>query len=198
MSRGTFITLLGVNNIGKSTQVRMLAERIEKEGGKVHTLKYPDYELSPTGHMINAYLREKNPDGFTRREFQILNVLNRTHREPRLRATLASGVHVVAEDYTGTGIAWGIGTGVSAEFLVNLNSHLLKEDVAILLEGDPFSEGEEVQHKHENDRTQIEYVRNIHRTLAVGSKWKVVNANRPREEVHEEIWSHVLPILERE
>lgn len=198
MSRGTFIALLGVNNIGKSTQARILAERINKECGIVWLTKYPDYDLAPTGPMLNAYLREGNPYGLSPREFQTLQAFNRTQREPALLRQLTGHAHVVAEDYTGTGIAWGIGTGAEKDFLLNLNSHLLKEDLAILLDGDPFIEGEEEQHAHENNRGLIEHVRNIHRELASEFGWKVVNANRSREEVHEEIWRYVLPVIEKD
>src|SRR3989344_2046197 len=197
-NRGAFAALLGVNNIGKSTQAQMLAERIKKEGGKVQLIKYPDYDLVPSGPMLNAYLREGNPDKLSAREFQMLQVLNRTHREPTIRAFLTIGDHVIAEDYTGTGIAWGIGTGVEKDFLYYLNLHLLKEDLAILLDGEPFLEGEEERYAHENNRVLIERVRNIHRGLATELGWIPVNANRPKEEIHEEIWQHVLPVIERE
>ena len=198
MSRGTFITLLGVNNIGKSTQVRMLAERIEKEGGRVQSIKYPCYHCMQTGPMLDAYLRKGNPDKLSAREFQLLNVINRTYREQNILPLLAEGKHVIAEDYTGTGIAWGIGTGVEKDFLLKINHHLAVEDLAILIDGEPFFEGEEERHAHENNRKLIEHVRNIHHDLASEFGWKVVSANRPREEVHEEIWRYVLPVIERE
>lgn len=197
-NRGTFVTLLGVNNIGKSTQVRMLAERIEKEGYKVESRKYPDYHIAPTGPILNAYLREGNPLKLSPREFQIINALNRTQGDVMLRMLISLGTSVVAEDYTGTGIAWGIGTGAEKDFLLHLNLHLLTEDVAILLDGDPFLEGEEERHAHENNRDLIEHVRNIHRDLAPELGWIPVNANRPREEVHEEIWRYVLPVIEKD
>lgn len=195
-NRGKFIALLGVNNIGKSTQAQMLAGRVWHEGLHAELTKYPAYDIRPSGPMLNAYLRQGNPDQLSAREFQMLQVLNRTHRESAIQVWLEGGRYVIAEDYTGTGIAWGIGTGMEKNFLLNLNSHLLKEDITILLDGEPFSQGEEAEHKHENDRDLIAHVRDIHRNLALEFGWKMVNANRPASEVHEEIWRHVLPMVE--
>lgn len=191
--RGQLITVLGINNIGKSTQADFLEQRIKANGGEVVSVKYPAYQLGKTGPMINAYLREGNPDGLSPREFQLLNALNRTQREGMIRQFLSEGRHVVAEDYTGTGIAWGIGTGVDKDFLLRINKHLFIEDIAILLDGKPFDKAEERSHKHENDRARIAKVRDIHRELAHEFGWHVVDANRLASEVCDDIWKIVEP-----
>ncbi len=52
------ITLYGVNNIGKSTQARFLVERLQAEGHRVEYLKYPIYDLEPTGILGNQGIRD--------------------------------------------------------------------------------------------------------------------------------------------
>ncbi|MBI5817335.1 MAG: hypothetical protein HZB09_02820 [Candidatus Yonathbacteria bacterium] len=112
-----------------------------------------------------------------------------------LRGFLEKGIRVVAEDYTGTGIAWGMGAGVDKNFLIQINTHLYKEDVAILMDGDQFESGREAKHKHENDRILTSEVRRYHKVLAGEFGWHIVNANQDREAVHEEILSIVAPAL---
>ena len=123
MSVGKLIVLYGINNLGKTTQAEKLVQRLKDEGKNAHYLKYPLYDLEPTGPLINDYLRKGNPYDLTAREFQLLQVMNRTQYDAELRKRLADGQWIVAEDYVGTGIAWGIGGGVDRELLEHLNRH---------------------------------------------------------------------------
>ena len=108
---GKLIVLYGINNLGKSTQAKKLVERMNAEGYRAQYLKYPIYDLTPSGTMLNAYLREGNPHQLSPREAQLIYVLNRTQTEPVIKKKLKEGIHIVAEDYIGTGLAWGIGGG---------------------------------------------------------------------------------------
>lgn len=193
--RGKLIALYGVNNLGKSTQAKMLVERLSASGKNAQYLKYPLYELGPSGPVIDAYLRGGNPHELSSREFQIMQVLNRTQYDAVLRERVENGEWIVVEDYVGTGLAWGIGAGVDATFLENLNEHLLQEDAAVLIDGERFLEGREEGHKHETDDTLTEQVRLVHQKLAQRRGWHAVKANQTREEVHEDIYSHIAHTL---
>lgn len=199
---GKLIALYGINNVGKTTQAKLLANRISSAAWNIPTpasVKYARYDISPSGPLINNYLRliggKKNPYGFSPREFQILQAFNRTQAESSLFAILDSGISVVAEDYTGTGIAWGIGAGVSKDFLVEINRHLVKEDLAILLDGERFLSGKEENHSHEEDDKLVQRVRQIHLDLAKEFGWHVVAANQSQERVHADIWHIVRSVL---
>lgn len=192
---GKLIALYGINRLGKSTQRQMLAERIKQElDVPVETIKYPAYKVPPSGPRLNAYLREGNPEGLTPREFQILNVLNRTQTQPSLELYLATG-HVIVEDYWGTGVAWGVAYGVGEAFLIDLNSHLIKEDIAILFDGVPFPTGAEEGHLHEEDTRQLMHARTKHLRLQQRFGWHVIKTNHPKEAVHSCLWNLVAPIL---
>lgn len=185
---GKFIVIYGVNNLGKTTQAKLLVERLNKEGRHAEYIKYPQYDIKPSGAMINDYLRGGNPLQLSFREFQILNVLNRTQFEPVLKAKLESGTIVVSEDYVGSGIGWGIAGGVDADFLKKLNSHLVKEDSIFLFDGNRFGEAKEATHQYEQNDQLTERARAAHRVLAEEYGWHIVNANLPIETIHEEIW----------
>jgi thymidylate kinase len=115
--------------------------------------------------------------------------------ESQIIEALESGIHVIAEDYTGTGIAWGIGSGVDSEYLFKINSKLLAEDLTILLDGNRFMEARESNHTHESDDELTEKVRQVHLELARERGWNVVNANDSLEVVHENIWNVIRPLL---
>jgi len=188
------IGLYGINRVGKSRQVELLAERIRKEWGPVESLKFPMYKLEPTGPLINNYLRPvdgvKNPHQLTPREFQLLNVQNKKDAQ-KVLSDLSKAGHLILEDYTGTAIAWGMGTGVSKDLLETLHSGFITEDVAILLDGEPFLSGTEKGHTHEENDVLTDAVRKIHQTLAEEYSWHIVASHRDEGEVHEEIWKCV-------
>src|SRR3990167_455956 len=109
MKRGKLIVFYGINNLGKTTQAKLLVDKIRARGNKAEYLKYHVYELEPSGPLINQYLRAGNPYKFSAREFQILAAVNKYHYQPILQARLEQGINIVAEDYWATSVAWGQG-----------------------------------------------------------------------------------------
>jgi dUTP pyrophosphatase len=190
-ARGKFIVLYGINNLGKTTQAKLLVEKLQSQGLRSEYVKYPIYELQPSGVLLNNYLRGGNIYRLAAREAQILYALNRTQFEPVIREKLNQGISIVAEDYTGTGLAWGMGAGVDEQFLKYINSHLLKEDVAILMDGQRFSQAIEKNHEHETNDELTNRVRLMHLKLAEEFDWPTVNANQSIENVQKDIYKHV-------
>ncbi len=195
MTQGKLIVLYGINNLGKSTQAKKLVDRLNAEGHSSIYIKYPVYDLAPSGPQINAYLREGNPHNFSPREAQLLYILNRTQYQKIVEDHLTSGKHVIAEDYTGTGIAWGVGAGVDEALLKETNSHLLKEDVAFYFVGNRFTEATEKNHKHETNDELMATVEKTHDSLAKEGKWETINANETIEAIHEKLWNRLQSII---
>lgn len=195
MASGKLIVLYGINNIGKSTQAQRLVERLQAAGIPAQYLKYPRYDLEPSGGILNAYLRQGNPDHLSAREAQIFFAMNRFHFQSQLKAILESGITVVAEDYTDTGIAWGVGAGVAQDFLKRINAGLVPPDLAIYMVGERFTDGKETGHRHEEDDALVTAVRAAHDQLASESGWQRVDANQTIDEVTESIWAIVSPLL---
>lgn len=187
--RGKFIVIYGANNLGKSTQARLLAEKLNQRKILAQGLKYPIYNLAPTGPRLNAILREKK-ESVEPEELQSIFAQNRKDYEPALMAALYSGVWVVAEDYVGTGIAWGETYGVPKDVLEKMNAGLLKENLAILLDGNRFTSGKEREHLHEQGGLW-ERSKEVHLRLAQEYGWLIVDANEPEEKVGEIIWNMV-------
>lgn len=192
MEKGKLIVLYGINNLGKTTQAEMLVSWLNQIGIPAVYVKYPIYFLEPTGPKINAYLRKKNPENLIPQQFQDLQVQNRKDYEPILQQKLENGIWVVAEDYVGTGIAWGVGAGVDQTYLEEINAPLLKEDFALFFDGERFASGIEKGHTHEQNNELTEKVRKVHQDLAKKHGWVSINANASIEEIHETIKNTIL------
>ncbi|OGY52301.1 MAG: hypothetical protein A2951_02390 [Candidatus Buchananbacteria bacterium RIFCSPLOWO2_01_FULL_56_15] len=191
MVQGNLIVLYGTNNLGKSTQAKLLVENLKRSGQRAEYLKYPIYEILPTGPKLNQILRSGEPQLITEVELQALYAQNRRDFQPALEKKLAGGVTMVAEDYTGTGLAWGVTKGEDLETLERQNEGLIKEDLAILLDGERFLSGKEANHLHESSDELMEWCRRVHLDLAKCYGWQTVNANRTVEEVAEDVWQIV-------
>ncbi len=184
-----FIEIVGINNIGKTTQIKELENFFTKKGHRVATIKFPVYDLEPTGPRINAFLREGNPEKLSPLDFQKLNVQNRTDFEKTLKEQITDNDLIIAEMYIGSAIAFGVGDGVSLEIMNNINKDLLKPDVTILLDGDRFMEAKEKGHYFEEYSEKSKKIRQIHLDLAKELNWPIVNANQSVEEVLKDIIS---------
>lgn len=123
--------------------------------------------------------------------------LNRYQFQPTLRKWLAEGKIVVAEDYTGTGLAWGTVKGSSTEWLESLNEGLVKEDLAILLDGERFGHAAEKEHIHESNDEFMKRSRHIHLELGEKYGWVKVPVEGNAEEVAERVWALVEPSLDK-
>ena len=187
---GKFIVIYGSNNIGKSTQAEILANSISN----CVQLKYPIYDLKPTGALLNQILRypEMLTKTYTEREIQEIYVQNRADYEPVLKKLLTKGRNVLAEDYIGTGIAWGLTRGLSLVDCEKLNEGLLVPDISILLDAEyRYVDAIEKNHKNENDQELWIKNRNIYRRLAEYFGWEVVNANQLPEVVTRNIFDKI-------
>lgn len=189
MGKGKFIVLYAPNNLGKTTQAKLLAEKI-----KGTYLKYPIYDLEPTGPRINSIIRPKEPlaEPMSALELQTLYAQNRRDFQPELQELLEDGQTIIAEDYTGTGIAWGMTEGIPFETLKAINKDLLVPDIEILLDGERFESGIERGHRFESGRWNV--ARENHLFLAEKYGWKKVDANQSVEKVHEDILRLVLNV----
>jgi thymidylate kinase len=189
--RARFIVLYGANNLGKSTQIRFLAKRFISRGKQVLLIKYPIYELEPTGPLLNKILRHSDQldKSYAEDEIQKIYAQNRRDFQDTLIDLLNAGITVLAEDYTGTGIAWGMTRGLSVEKLEKINEGLIEPDTAILLDGERFDSAKEKGHRNEDSGEKLwEKNRQIHLDLAKRYNWHKINANGSIEEVGEAVF----------
>lgn len=182
--------------MGKSIQAKLLTDKLNLQGLKTEYLKYPIYDLEPSGPILNNFLRGGNTYNLSRRDAQFMYAMNRTQYEEKLLQKLQAGINIIAEDYVGTGLSWGIGSGVDEEFLRNANKHLLKEDLAFLFDGERFRQAAEKNHKHESDDELTNKVRQTHQRLGEEFGWIKINANQTIDEIHSLLWNKVIELIQ--
>jgi len=196
--KGKFITIYGINGIGKTTQVEMLVKYLKKKGKNASRLKYPVYDLEPEGPFIYRYLRDpqfRKKNELSTHEFQKKYADNRKRYEKELKKRLANGEWIVAEDYLGTGIAWGLTWGGELEYLEKINEKLLKEGISILMHGDRFTTAIEKDHRNEMEAERMIICKNFHNLLADRYGWIKVNANQKIKKVQRDIIEQIKILL---
>ena len=188
--RGKMITLYGINGIGKTTQVELLVQFLKSQGKQASRLKYPVYDLEPEGPFIYQYLRDadfRSENELSTEALQQKYADNRKRYELELKRRLAQGEWIVAEDYTGTGIAWGLTWGADLEYLEAINQDLYQPDLNILMHGARFDTAIEVGHRNETAEDRIKICKNFHLLLGERYHWQQVNANQSIGQVAEDI-----------
>lgn len=195
--KGKFITIYGINNIGKTTQSKLLVKKLKKAGYNAVYIKYPIYDISPTGPFLNEVLRGKKAQEISEDELQSWFVLNRYQFQPELKKLLNKGMIVISEDYIGTGIAWGTAKGLEVDWLEEINKHLIKEDFAILMEGQRDLNVKEKNHVHEQNDKLVEKCRKVHSDLAKKYGWRKITMQKEINKTSEMIFKTVLDYLNR-
>lgn len=191
--KGKFIAVYGINNIGKSTHCKRIVKRLEDEGHKAFYVKYPVYDIAPSGPFLNEVLRGGKK--ISEEELQMWFVLNRYQFQPKLKQLLEDGHIVIAEDYIGTGIAWGTAKGLDEAWLENANSMLLKEDFSLMLEGERALEAREKGHLHEEDDDLAERCRRVHEFLAKKFGWISVKVQDKKSDTARLVWDEISKFL---
>lgn len=185
MKRAQFVTVLGVNNTGKTTQIKLLEEVLTKRGYKVVLVKYPVYDLSPTGEEINEVLRKGNPQKLNPKQIQELYAQNRRDFQPQLEKLLEENDFVLAEMYSYSGVCFGMADGVSKDDLLAMNQELLEPDISILLDGFRYLEAKEKGHYFEEDFEKVQKTREYHLAFAEELGWKIINSRQSIPSIHQ-------------
>ena len=168
-----FVTIYGINNIGKTTQVELLKENLEKQGYKVFNLKYPIYDIDPSGSFLHSVLRTRQQT-ISEAELQMWFALNRYQFQDKLQHLLTTHDIILAEDYTYTAIAWGSCKGLEQEWIESINSKLIKSDLQILLHGERSLETIEKGHIHENQHNLATKVADKLMDLGKKQDWQLI------------------------
>ncbi|MDP3957042.1 MAG: hypothetical protein Q8Q10_00880 [bacterium] len=198
---GKMITLYGINGIGKTTQTELLVEFLRSQGKQASCLKIPVYNLEPEGSFIYKYLHDvkfREENEVTTEVLQEKYAKNRERYEPELRKRLTAEEWIVAEDYTGTGIAWGLTWGADLKYLEEINRGLYQPDLCILMHGERFQTATETGHRNEIADEKMRICKNFHLLLGERYGWKQVEANQSIEAVSQDIISIVQKTFSQE
>lgn len=206
-TRGTLITFEGIDGSGKTTQLRLLGERLRAEGRDVvETVEPGGTEI---GRQIRRILLDPANTALTARAELLLYFASRAQNvEQVIRPALAEGKIVLCDRFTDSTLVYqGCGRGLETETVLTLDRIAcagLAPDITVLVDVDLETSME--RSRKRNERTQSaetrideesrafhERVRNGYLALAArdSERFVVVNGAPPIGDVAQEIWKRI-------
>jgi len=198
MSKGLFITLEGVEGVGKSTQAAFICARIEQSGRTVKLTREPGGTRA--GEDIRELLLHAHDAGVSAMtELLLIFSARSQHLEEVIRPALAAGEVVVCDRFTDATYAYqGGGRGIATDQIRTLELFVqggLKPDLTILFDMDPAIGLQRAGGRSAADRFESESIDFFHRVrngyLRIAEqepdRVKVVDAAQPIAVVQAEI-----------
>lgn len=180
MSRGVFVVLEGVDRCGKSTQAQMLVAQNEK----AVLMRFPNRQTA-TGKVIDDYLNKRIE--LNDRAVHLLYAANRWEASDSIVKALDQGQMVVADRYSFSGVAFSCAKGLDYEWCWAPERGLPAPDVVVYLDL-PADEAKQRSGYGEERYEVAEFqakVRSVFKSLS--SQWKILRADRSKEDLHREI-----------
>jgi len=193
---GHLIAFEGLDQSGKQTQAERLRDRLKQDGRKARLVSFPDYATSIGEEIARALQgeREYGPD-----VMQLLYVANRYERKPDLLRWLEGGLMLVSDRYTASSVAYGEAFGLDPAWLADLQKFLPPAWMTIFLDIAPGTATERKaldRDRYERDLALQTRVRESYRRQAAEQGWVVLDGERSKDAIAEDVFSAVSSRLE--
>ena len=183
MNQGKFIVFEGIDGSGKTTQARMLAEYLEKNGRK------PSLTAEPTTLPTGLALREALGGKIKRTECQMAvmfvddRIAHNVHPTEGIAALLDSGVDVISDRYYYSTLAYQ-GQSTDYEWVKGMNINcpeIKKPDLCIYIDLLPEQSLERIS----KGRDSVEIYENLDTLTKVREKFlSVISDLKDTENIH--------------
>jgi dTMP kinase len=198
--RPAFVVLEGGDGCGKSTQAQILVARLRSLGREVVATREPG--ATPAGAEIRALVLGGG-DLDSRAEALLIAADRAEHVAEVIRPALARGAVVVSDRYVPSSLAYqGVARGLGVEEVARLSKWAtggLDPDLVVVLDVDPAAAV--ARRAAPQDRMEREpdsfraLVRDAYRDLAGRFGWTLLDGSAPVEEVAEQVWTAVRPLV---
>ena len=181
------IAFEGLDQSGKETQARRLADTLRTNGRHVETLSFPDY-ATPIGKEIGAALRGERDFGPD--VMQLLYIANRYEKKLQMLEWLSGGADVVCDRYVASSVAYGESQGLDAAWLVETQEHLPQPDLTIVLDIAPetaVARKQADRDRYERDLALLARVRASYQRQARQPNWAFIPGEQPKDAIAEQI-----------
>ncbi len=181
------IVIEGGDQAGKLTQSTMLEKALKKRKIKTKLFHFPDYE-TPVGKEIRKYL-----DGKRKFPPQVIHCLlsaNRWEKLEQIKQAQEKNSVLIMNRYYHSNLVYGLANGLKEKWLENLDVGLPKADLVILLDvtqKESFNRQKTNRDKFEKNEEFLIKISKIYKTTAKKKRWKIIDATKSKQEVHEEI-----------
>ncbi len=197
MAHPLLITFEGPEGAGKSTQCRILAERLVSAGLNVLVTRQPGG--TPLGAQLRRLLLDTHESPVAPATELLLMMADRAQADEfQIRPHLDNGGVVLCDRYTDSSVAYqGFGRGLDIALIDRLNEFATQGTVparTYLLDIDPTTGLNRQSDRTRMEREQLEFhlkVRDGYLRIARHQKGRfvIVDASRSVEEVAQVIWS---------
>jgi len=203
MKRNFFIAFEGLDGSGKSTQVKLLAEKFREKAVKIHTTS------EPTNSRIGLIIKDifKHKMEADHRTIAALYAADRldhlTNKTDGILKKMEEGYNVITDRYYFSSYAYH-GVHMDMDWVIQANSlsaDLLRPDLNIYIDASP----ETSMKRLDKGRNSIELYESIENLKNVRKKYfeafeilKEKDGNRSPEEISKDIWQEVSRITELE
>jgi len=202
-----FITFEGPDGSGKSTQIRLLAERLKQAGCNVRLTREPGG--TEIGEQIRAVLHDlKNRAMHPRAELLLYSAARAQLVEQVIRPHLAAGDLVLSDRYFDSTLAYqGYGHGLDLAALRQITTFAtggLTPDLTLFLDLDVELGLRRRQANAAEWNRLDDYALAFHQRVRAGyhelmqlepGRWVKLDATRSTEELHAEVWRVVVERL---
>ncbi len=181
------IVIEGGDQAGKLTQSTLLEKALKKRKIKTKIFHFPDYK-TPIGKEIRKYL-----DGKRKFPPQVIHCLLAANRWEKLNEILLAQEKnsvLIMNRYYHSNLIYGIANGMKKKWLENLDAGLPKADLVILLDvtqKESFHRQKTHRDKFEKNEEFLRKISKIYRITAKKKHWKIIDASKSKQEIHEEI-----------
>ena len=202
---GRFITLEGIDGAGKSTQARLLADRLRAEGHDPVLTREPGG--APGAEDIRRLLVEGEPGRWSpETEILLFTAARRDHVERTIRPALAEGKIVICDRFVDSTRAYQGSTGLR-RMVDALHDMMigLDPDLTLIFDLDPQeglgradSRGTGEDRFEQKGLAFQQQLRSAFQTIAFEDKdrCRIITADRSPEEVADTVWNSVAALLE--
>jgi dTMP kinase len=207
MNRGAFISLEGIEGVGKSTNVGFTADVVRRAGFEVVTTREPGG--TELGERVREWILNGNHGNLSpETEVLLMFAARARHLDELIRPALAAGRWIVCDRFTDASFAYqGGGRGASRALIEALEAEIqkgLEPDLTLLLDA-PLEVGASrigsrtPDHFEREQRPFFERVRAAYLALAAQhpDRINIVDAALPLQEVQEQIEAQVAALVRR-
>ena len=191
------IDLEGIDGCGKSTQCKLLKEKLERIGKNVIILKEPTNE--PHGQKLWDVLHGKRKA--TNEEILEFFILDRKqHVEEKIQPALDQGTVVIMDRYYYSSMAYQVAGGLDVDYIRNKHDFAPTPDIVLIFDLPVSTALERVRGHSEADEFEkeehLEKVRDAYLNLKDDPIVIIFDATKNPNNIFENVWNSISEIID--
>ena len=199
-----FLSFDGVDGVGKSTQIRLLTDKLRANGCDVVNCRDPGG--TPLGEKLRQILLEHHGMAIHRRSEMLLYMASRAQLvEETIRPALVAGKVVISDRYVLANVVYQAHAGgldpADVWQVGKITVGGLMPRLVFVLDMPAERAASRIQREHDRMEAQgLAYLESVRQGFLIEARLRpdeivVINADQPPEQVHAEVWKRVEGLL---